>query len=206
MTGLVVQYLKICKKKYGGVIVSMRIVTPKGAVRKIDKAYPFTEASTYINNRRKYIFEPAEKLQYATGVVLTADMNLCGQNVFTIGNLKNATVREIVHSLAEKGFYDFSGIEYQNAKNMKDVVIDGGIKPPYCSDFTNIDDMALSSISLSFENADIFTNTFAGCSELPFPNDDYVDCTTGYEDNLLKALAGEGEKDFTEDGGEEGCD
>lgn len=178
--------------------MSMRIITPKGAVRKIDKVYPFTEASTCINNRRKYIFEPAEKLQYATGVVLTVDMNLCGQNVFTIGNLKNATVREIVHSLAEKGFYDFSGIEYQDAKNMKDVVIDGGIKPPYCSDFTRVDDIALSSISLGFENADIFTNTFAGCSELPFPNDDYVDLTITDEDDLLDASTG--------DGGEEDCD
>lgn len=186
--------------------MSMRIITPRGYVRKIDKVYPFTEASTYINNRRRYIFEPAEKLQYATGVVLAADTGLCGQNVFIIGNLKNATVREIIRSLAEKGFYDFSGIEYQEGKFIKDIIIDGGIKPPYCSDFTNIDDMALSSISLSFENADIFTNTFAGCSELPFPNDDYVDCTTGYEDNLLKALAGEGEKDFTEDGGEDCCD
>lgn len=186
--------------------MSMRIITPRGYVRKIDKVYPFTEASTYINNRRRYIFEPAEKLQYATGVVLAADTDLYGQNVFIIGNLKNATVREIVHSLAVKGYYDFSGVEYQEGKFIKDIIIDGGINPPYCSDFTNIDDMALSSISLSFENADIFTNTFAGCSELPFPNDDYVDCTTGYEDDLLKALTGEGEKDFIEDGGEEGCD
>lgn len=178
--------------------MSMRIVTPKGAVRKIDKVYPFTEAGTFINNRRKYIFEPAEKLQYATGVVLAVDTGLCGQNIFTIGNLKNATVREIVHSLAEKGFYDFSGIEYQEGKFITDIIIDGGIKPPYCSDFTKVNDIALSNISISFENADIFTNTFAGCSELPFPNDNYVDLTTGHEDDLLDALTG--------DGGEEDCD
>ena len=190
--------------------MSMRIVTPRGVVKKVDKVCPFAEASTYINNRRKYIFEPAKKLQYATGVVLVVEnMGFGMENTLIIGNLKNATVREIIHTLAEKEFYDFSDFKYQEAEFMTDVIIDGGMKPPYCSDFTKINDLALHQVALELSSPctnGMFANTFGGCSELPFPTDDYVDCTTTGEDDLLKALAGEGEDDFTDDGGEENCD
>ena len=50
---------------------------------------------------------------------------------FIIGNLTSEAIKNITSQLCEKGFYDFSSLEYQDYKNINELVIDGGKSLPY---------------------------------------------------------------------------
>jgi hypothetical protein len=151
----------------------MRFINTKGEVLEANKVYTFTEAQITLNGVKKYIVEQAKDVKYVTGVVIHSEAgnNLfsCYQSDFVVGNLPNEKVQEIVHALGEKGYYDFSGMEYQKAKEMSKVNI-GADFLPFCSDKTFVGMDVLSAVtgSVAMNNgflAHPVGGTFAGVAD-----------------------------------------
>jgi hypothetical protein len=126
----------------------MRIVTATGNVKEVREIYTFAEGTLRINGKNRNIFEAAKNIKYATGLVFTLNANDCFNTQYDIivGNLPNETVQEIIKSMSEQGYYDFSGFQWQKADSTDKVVIDGGKSLPYCSEFTMFDFGSLNSI------------------------------------------------------------
>ena len=101
----------------------MRIITPYGKIRESAKVDLCTEMLFDFNGRKVL---KSEKI--AKGVVPNAIfVNSIGESIrggvfepcnytenFIIGNLTPEVVKNITSQLCEKGFYDFSTLEYQD--------------------------------------------------------------------------------------------
>lgn len=118
----------------------MRIITPKGEVRKIKRAAAVCEMRNQFNGRMDRKIEIANDMSYnPTGVCLVFDVEgtgfgMYGQELF-IGNLKTEKVKEILRKLLKEGYFDFSELEYQKLDMVDDTVFDEGKTKPYTSDF-----------------------------------------------------------------------
>lgn len=118
----------------------MRIITPKGELRKVKRVVAVCEMRNQFNGRMDRKIEIANDMSYnPTGVCLELDVRdtgfvACGQEVF-IGNLKTEKVQEILRKLLKEGYFDFSELEYQKADLYKETVFDEGKSKPYTSDY-----------------------------------------------------------------------
>lgn len=103
---------------------TMRIVTPNGAIKEVEKVCFMVEKRFKFNNHERRAVEEAESLaEKPTAVSLTfassnAMFGVFGNDLF-IGNLKPETVVEIQQSLLKDGFYDFGGMKYQRVKDFR---------------------------------------------------------------------------------------
>ena len=117
----------------------MRIITPKGELRKVKRVVAVCEMRNQFNGRMDRKIEIANDMSYnPTGVCLELDVRdtgfvACGQEVF-IGNLKTEKVQEILRKLLKEGYFDFSELEYQKADLYKETVFDEGKSNAYTSD------------------------------------------------------------------------
>lgn len=117
----------------------IRIINPAGKLQYVNQVQPVCEKQIMFNGRRIVIMEPAKDLSVeATALALRiAETSQTEQPFFSeelqIGNLKPEKVLEIVHVLGEKGYYDFSTLNYQNAKEYNQVVWDNGESDAYCN-------------------------------------------------------------------------
>ena len=121
---------------------TMKIVTPKGAIRVVDKVVPVVEKRFEFNGDKRRFVEIAKSLSFhPTALALHfADNSLgigcdCGSELF-IGNLSFEKVTEIQQSLAKEGFFDFSVLEYQKVDRLQKTVFDDGASKPYTSEYT----------------------------------------------------------------------
>lgn len=120
---------------------TMRIVTPNGAIKEVEKVCLMVEKRFKFNGRERRALEEAESLaEMPTAISLTfassnAMFGIFGNDLF-IGNLKPETVVEIQKSLLKDGFYDFGGMEYQRVKDFSKTTFDQGESLPYTSAFS----------------------------------------------------------------------
>lgn len=120
---------------------TMKIVTPKGAIRVVDKVVPVVEKRFKFNGKVRRLTETAKDLSVeptalafhyadnAIGIGCNYDVELF------IGNLSFQKVAEIQQSLVKEGFFDFSGLEYQKVCRVEKTVFDEGASKPYTSDY-----------------------------------------------------------------------
>lgn len=114
----------------------MRIITPTGEICKVFSVELLAEKKEVFNGKIDVKREAAVDMSVKpTGLRCYVVYN---QNDFLtpyvyIGNLAFEKVREIQKTLLEKGFYDFSVLEYQKANLLEPqkLVIDGGKSLPF---------------------------------------------------------------------------
>lgn len=117
----------------------LRIITPKGVLREAVHVLPVCELRNRFNKRVFRAVEFADGMD-ARPTALQIEfpsqtMPLEGANLF-VGNLKPVTVKGIMQKLLTEGYYDFSTLEYQEAKILGETVFDDGVSQPYTSDYT----------------------------------------------------------------------
>lgn len=118
----------------------MRIITPKGELRKVKRVVAVCEMRNQFNGRMDRKIEIANDLSYKpTGLCLKFDtegtnFRMYGQELY-IGNLKTEKVQEILRKLVKEGYFDFSEMEYQKMDMVENTVFDEGKSKPYTSDF-----------------------------------------------------------------------
>lgn len=171
----------------------MRIITPYGKIREFAKVDLCTEMLLDFNGRKVL---KSEKI--AKGIVPNAIfINSIGESIrggifepcnytenFIIGNLTPEAIKDITSQLCEKGFYDFSSLEYQDYKNVNELVIDGGKSLPYvnCNVSTYFGTSLNGDIypSSAFMNDNIFAAGFnantMSCDEEDIDSDEDIDC------------------------------
>ena len=144
----------------------MKVVTTKGEIREVNSVIPFAEVKVKLNGDKRYLCEKAEKKEYANGLLLSYENRngFCGggSGDFLVGNLSNDKVQEILSSLTEKGYYDFSDMEFQQKKTLKKVKIDGGKSLPYSTDQVVPDFTQINSIRCHMIGNDIFDEDAEG--------------------------------------------
>lgn len=118
----------------------IRVINPIGKLQYVDQVQPVCEKQLMFNGRRIVIMEPAKDLSVkATALALhIAETSRIGQPFLSgeelqIGNLKPEKVLEIIRALGKKEYYDFSTLNYQNAKDYEQVVWDNGESDAYCN-------------------------------------------------------------------------
>lgn len=119
---------------------TMKIVTPKGTIREVDKVVPVAETRFEFNGQKRRFVEIAKDLSVQpTALALHyADVNHtfgCEVELF-VGNLSFTQVTEIQQSLIKDGFFDFSSLDYQKEAVIEDTVFDAGKSKAYTSDYT----------------------------------------------------------------------
>lgn len=116
----------------------MRVMTPNGMLRSVEKAVPMCEVRIDFNGRSRRCVEPVDAFG-AEPTAISLELQHSpfeGTNELFIGNLKPERVTEILRKLLADGYFDFSAMEYQKAKGLDKTVLDGGGSLPYTSDFT----------------------------------------------------------------------
>lgn len=117
----------------------IRIISPVGKLQYVDQVQPLCEKQVMFNGRRIIIMERAKDWSVEpTALALhIADAGRIEQPFLSeelqIGNLKPEKVLDIVRSLGEKEYYDFSTLNYQNAKKYDQVIWDNGESDAYCN-------------------------------------------------------------------------
>lgn len=117
----------------------IRIINPVGKLQYVDQVQPLCEKQVMFNGSRIIIMARAkdwsvEPTALALHITEGGRIEHPGfSDELQIGNLKPEKVLEIVHALGEKGYYDFSTLNYQNAKKYDQVVWDNGKGNAYCN-------------------------------------------------------------------------
>lgn len=114
----------------------MRIITPTGKICKVCNVELMAEKQERFNKRVSTSREVAADMSVKpTGLrcYTEYDRNDISMPYVYIGNLAFEKVREIQKALLEKGFYDFSVLEYQKVSlsEPQKLVIDGGKSLPF---------------------------------------------------------------------------
>lgn len=120
--------------------ISMRIITARGILHKVTKAEPMVEKLEVFNGTRYYNKEVAESMSLQPTCLRFFAKAMVGEkDIFTVGNLPFEKVQEIQHTLLEKGYYDFSMMEYQpkNAFDLSKLKVDGGKSLPYFNELVD---------------------------------------------------------------------
>lgn len=119
----------------------MRIVSPFGKVFEARNIVPVFEKVVKINGDTRRVFEQARGFETKpTGIAVYAEQPQAGLGVpindrgIYIGNLKPEKLKLVLRELAEKGYYDFSAVKYQNSRKFDSQIIDGGESLPYNSE------------------------------------------------------------------------
>lgn len=120
---------------------TMKIITPKGAIREVDKVVPVVEARFKFNGKVKRFTETAEGLSAKpTALAFHYASNTFnggfGESELFIGNLSSAQVMEIQQSLVKDGYFDFGRLEFQKDVHIDKTVFDEGASAPYTSEYT----------------------------------------------------------------------
>lgn len=97
---------------------SMKIITPKGVIREVNKVVPVVEVRFKFNGQHRRFVETAEGMaEQPTALAFHyADNELGGfgysasMELF-IGNLSSQQVIDIQQTLLKEGFFDFSRME-----------------------------------------------------------------------------------------------
>lgn len=118
----------------------MRIITPTGKICKVCNVELMAEKQERFNNRVSTSREVAVDMSVKpTGLrcYTEYDRNDISMPYVYIGNLAFEKVREIQKTLLEKGFYDFSVLEYQKVSlsEPQKLVIDGGKSLPFYEEY-----------------------------------------------------------------------
>lgn len=111
----------------------IKVLKKNGSVLFFSKAIAVAERSIDFNGQKKRITEPATDISNANAISFESD-NFGFGNLLYVGNLPNSKVVEILKS----DVVDFSDMEFQKAKSIDKLVLDGGTSAPYCSDFTGM--------------------------------------------------------------------
>lgn len=150
---------------------SMKIITPKGAVREVDKVVPVVETRFAFNGQDRRFVETAKSMaEKPTALALHyADNSMgglgcsAGMELF-VGNLSSQQVIDIQQALAKEGFFDFGSLEYQEAQHIHKTVFDKGASKPYTSDVTCIfSSFTGTLLGAGFNNMGCVTDTFGSC-------------------------------------------
>lgn len=121
-------------------VLKMRIITPYGKVREFAKVDLCIEMLFDFNGRKVLKTEKAINGVVPNAILVSGNGESIRGGIFEpcnysenfiIGNLTPEAVKAITSQLCEKGFYDFSSLEYQDYKNISELVIDGGKSLPY---------------------------------------------------------------------------
>lgn len=120
----------------------MRVLLPTGKLHKIECAKPVCESVVKMNGEYKFLFEIAKNLEVEpTGIALKISNDRKSTFVSTleqvyIGNLTTEKVGSILSELMEKGYYDFTKIQFQHKNYMAELAFDKGESLPFSSDIT----------------------------------------------------------------------
>lgn len=136
---------------------TMKIMTPKGVIREIDKVVPVVEKRIEFNDESRRLVERAKDMSVQpTALALHYADNTafgCESELF-VGNLSPQKVTEIQQSLVKDGFFDFSGLKYQKADRLDKTVFDEGASNAYTSEhiFGLMGNYTGSLYGLGFDN------------------------------------------------------
>lgn len=179
---------------------TMRIVTPEGSIKEVEKVHLMVEKRFMFNGHERRVVEKAESLEEkptAMSIMVVDSNNMysfLGGELF-IGNLKPETVVEIQQSLLKDGFYDFGGMEYQRVKDFSKTTFDHGESLPYTSEFsTPIISSGVMGIGMRTVPCLDGTVGPLGGYACPLSDEPFTDSEEDYE--------GDGE-DCEDDGGED---
>lgn len=144
---------------------NLRAVLPSGAVISVNEVVPLAEKLVVFNGRRRRFTEDARDMKAeANGLRICRSAepqqfpSFGSNNDVLIGNLRNGQVQEIIRQFAEKGYYDFSQLEYQKVKGLEDLEL-GEAYLPYNSE----DNVMLGLLAPC--------NPFSGVGQQPFGGD-----------------------------------
>lgn len=119
----------------------MKIISPRGNLLSVERVARVCEKRMEFNGERRDLFEVAKSAQIpvnglAFRVKSELNTGLCIPSEIYVGNLKPEKVEEILYTLLEKGYFDFSEMGFQTTKYERKIVIDGGASLPFSSDIT----------------------------------------------------------------------
>ena len=114
----------------------MKVLTPKGILLSIAGVLPVVEKRVSFNGSEVRLCQLVkDKYQTVTGLYLTTDAEEPCTDIsenFLVGNLKPVVANDIMHCLLEKGYYDFSQLDYQEKVGVfENYTFDEGISKPY---------------------------------------------------------------------------
>ena len=147
---------------------TMKIITPKGAVREVDKVVPVVETRFAFNGQDRRFVENAKSMaEKPTALALHYADNAmgglgcsAGMELF-VGNLSSQQVIDIQQALVKEGFFDFSSLKYQDVKRVEKTVFDKGESKPYTSDVTCIfSSFTGSTLGAGINNMNCMPDTF----------------------------------------------
>ena len=107
------------------------IICPNGQLIGIENMEVVVEKVLEENNQQKRVIEIAkENEDEPNGIRMHGNINLKEYD-FYIGNLKSAKVKELKEILLRDMFFDFSEMQYQEAKTSAEAIFDNGKSLPY---------------------------------------------------------------------------
>lgn len=112
----------------------MRILTARGRLCNVMKVEPMVEKLEVFNHVIHHNREVAMDMKVKPSCLrFLAGGGFGISETFIVGNLPFETVREIQKVLLEKGYYDFSMMEYQPVVpfDLLKLKVDGGVSLPY---------------------------------------------------------------------------
>ena len=125
----------------------MRICTETGNIVLVKSVKTACEKVFSFNGVKRVLIEPCfTKKETATGVILNLDNSTLGFGCnaeYYVGNLESIVVEQILSSLTNEGYYDFSDMEFQNVQSLNDVVFDGGKSKPFNSERVSLDSRSI---------------------------------------------------------------
>lgn len=121
----------------------VRIITPKGVLREVAEVVPVCETRLKFNGKQRRLVETAADLRTSAPTALAMRFQtrssfpagcVPSEELF-VGNLTPEQTADIQKKLLTQGYFDFSVLVWQKAKELKDTVYDQGVSLPYTSDF-----------------------------------------------------------------------
>ena len=101
-----------------------RILSPNGKLLTSRKIEPVIEKVIKMNGKQQRVSEFAEGFKNEPNAILiSADTELTHEQLY-IGNLKPAKVQEIMETLLQDGYYNFSKMQYQDTRKVNKLVFD----------------------------------------------------------------------------------
>jgi len=150
-------------------VIMYRMLSPNGKLLTSKKIEPVVENVIKINGKQQRLSEIAEGFKNEPNAILIFnDTELTHEQLY-IGNLKPAKVKEIMVSLLQDGYYDFSQMQYQDTKKVNTLVFDNGESLPYSSEITPLS----IPVGLSYKKYDAFgSSCIDSISDFEFNEDD----------------------------------
>ncbi len=114
----------------------IRVMSPNGRLVQVNRICPVCEKQLSFNGHRITIMQCAKDWSVKPTALAMELIDDC--EALVVGNLKPEITLEIARTVGEKGYYDFSLLDYQTVEKFEDVVMDEGESAAYSNCFPDI--------------------------------------------------------------------